>query len=48
MQAGWRQPKNLSDLHMCFEKTAFHRPVLKMKQGKIFGVRLTTRVDNLS
>jgi hypothetical protein len=36
MHASSPESKNLSDLHAGFEKAAFHRPVLKMKQRKIF------------
>jgi hypothetical protein len=48
MQASSAKTKNTFDLHASFEKTAFHRPVLKMKQGKKFGTRLTAGVDNVS
>jgi hypothetical protein len=48
MQASSAPMKNLFDRHVSFEKTAFHRPVLKMKQGKKIGPRLTAGVDNLS
>jgi hypothetical protein len=48
MQASSLGPKNSSTLHTGFEKAAFHRPILKMKQGKKFGAHLTTGVDNVS